>query len=81
MDWMPSGAKVAAACNTSKTKNCASFAFFEKNGLERGSFNIYGTTKAKIDMLKWNCNSELLAALVRYDEWSSIQIWSFSNYH
>lgn len=28
MDWMPSGAKVAVACNTSKTKNCPSVAFF-----------------------------------------------------
>lgn len=81
MDWMPSGAKVAAACNRSKSKNCASVVFFERNSLERGSFDIYEPPEAKIEMLKWNCNSELLAASVRYDEWSSIQIWSFSNYH
>ncbi|KAH9326013.1 hypothetical protein KI387_006191, partial [Taxus chinensis] len=81
MDWMPSGAKVAAACNDSKYEKCPSVVFFERNSLERGSFDIYGPIEAKIEMLAWNCNSELLAALVRYEEWSSIQIWNFSNYH
>nr|ADE75789.1 unknown [Picea sitchensis] len=36
--------------------------------LDKGSFDIYGTTETKIEMLKWNCNSVLLAALVRYEE-------------
>ncbi|GLJ06834.1 hypothetical protein SUGI_0049640 [Cryptomeria japonica] len=81
MDWMPSGAKVAAACNRSKDEKIPSVVFFEKNGLERSSFDLYGLTEAKIEMLAWNCNSELLATLVRYEEWSSIQVWSFSNYH
>eukprot|EP01018_Ginkgo_biloba_P020220 Gb_20472 [translate_table: standard] len=81
MDWMPSGAKLVAACDRSANKKCPSIVFFERNGLERGSFDTGGTTEARIEILKWNCNSELLAALVRYEDWSSIQIWSFSNYH
>ncbi|KAA8534238.1 hypothetical protein F0562_031755 [Nyssa sinensis] len=32
-------------------------------------------------MLKWNCNSDLLAAVVRCESYDSIKIWFFSNNH
>ena len=43
--------------------------------LDGGLFDIYGI--AKIELLKWNCNSELPAALVRDEVLSSIQNWGF----
>ena len=49
--------------------------------LDGGLFDIYGPIGAKIELLKWNCNSELPAALVRDKELSSIRNWGFGNYH
>ena len=59
--------------------------------LDGGLFDIYGPIGAKIELLKWNCNSQLPAALLRDEELpaslvsdeelSSIQNWGFGNYH
>ena len=55
--------------------------FFFGFYVDRGEFDIYGTTILKIEMLNWKYYSELLAAWVRYEERFSIQIQGFSNFH
>ncbi|XP_071732842.1 elongator complex protein 1-like isoform X2 [Rutidosis leptorrhynchoides] len=72
VEWMPSGAKIATVCNNK-------IVFFEKNGLERSSFSVNEELNATIDNLKWNCGSDLLAAIVRTETYDSIKIWFFSN--
>ena len=57
--------------------SCVFFGFY----VDRGEFDIYGTTILKIEMLNWKYYSELLAVWVRYEEWFSIQIRGFSNFH
>ncbi|KAL4188965.1 hypothetical protein AMTRI_Chr08g163090 [Amborella trichopoda] len=81
LDWMPTGVKVAAAYDRKADDKCALIVFFERNGLERGSFSIDDPKESTIEMLKWNCSSELLAALIRCEGHDSIKIWSFSNNH
>lgn len=81
LDWMPSGAKLAAVCDRRAENKCPLIVFFEKNGLERNSFSIDEPVEATIEILKWNCNSDLLAASVTCDQYDAIKIWSFSNYH
>lgn len=81
LEWMPSGAKIAAVCNWKSEKKCPSVVFFERNGLERSSFSINEEMDSTIEILKWNCNSDLLAALVRCERYDSLKIWSFSNNH
>ena len=49
--------------------------------LDGGLFDIYGPIGAKIELMKWNCNSELPAALALDEELSSIQNWGLGNYH
>ncbi|XP_076957188.1 elongator complex protein 1-like isoform X2 [Bidens hawaiensis] len=73
-EWMPSGAKIA-------TVSDKKIIFFEKNGLERSSFTAIEEVDATIENLKWNCNSDLLAAIVRTKAYDSIKIWFFSNNH
>nr|GEU54849.1 elongator complex protein 1 [Tanacetum cinerariifolium] len=74
VEWMPSGAKIATVCDQK-------IVFFEKNGLERNSFSVGEGIDATIENLKWNCNSDLLAAIVRRETYDSVKIWSFSNNH
>ncbi|KAL2558017.1 Elongator complex protein 1 [Forsythia ovata] len=81
VDWMPSGARIAAAYDRKEEKQCPSIAFFERNGLERSSFSINEGTDVTIEILKFNCNSELLAAVVRGETFDTIKIWFFSNYY
>ena len=38
-------------------------------------------TLVTIKMLKWNCSSDLLAALVRCENYECLKIWFFSNNH
>ncbi|KAJ0546308.1 putative transcription factor WD40-like family [Helianthus annuus] len=71
-EWMPSGAKIATVCDNK-------IVFFEKNGLERSSFTAIDGIDATLVNLKWNCNSDLLAAVVRTKTYDSIKIWFFSN--
>ncbi|KAG1371672.1 Elongator complex protein 1 [Cocos nucifera] len=81
LDWMPSGAKLAAVYDRRAENKCPLIVFFEKNGLERSSFFIDEPAETTIKILKWNCNSDLLAASVTCDRYDAIKIWSFSNYH
>ncbi|MBA0841611.1 hypothetical protein Goarm_004095, partial [Gossypium armourianum] len=36
---------------------------------------------ATVELLKWNCSSDLLAAVVRCGNYDSVKIWFFSNNH
>ncbi|KAG9445043.1 hypothetical protein H6P81_016383 [Aristolochia fimbriata] len=81
LDWMPSGAKVVASYDRKADNKCPLIVFFERNGLERSSFSIDEPVKTSVEILKWNCSSDLLAALVSFDEYDAIKIWSFSNNH
>ncbi|WOL14885.1 hypothetical protein Cni_G23666 [Canna indica] len=81
LDWMPGGAKLATAYDRKSENKCPLIVLFEKNGLERNSFSIDEPVKATVEILKWNCNSDILAASVVGDEYDTIKIWSFSNNH
>ncbi|KAJ4830409.1 putative elongator complex protein 1 [Turnera subulata] len=81
LEWMPSGAKIAAVYDRKAENQCPEVAFYERNGLFRNSFGINESVDATIQTLKWNCNSDLLASLVRCDKHQSIKIWVFSNNH
>ncbi|OMO96938.1 IKI3 family protein [Corchorus olitorius] len=81
LEWMPSGAKIAAVCDRKAEKEGPSIVFYERNGLERSSFNINEPMDATVELLKWNCSSDLLAAIVRSGNYDSVKIWSFSNNH
>lgn len=79
VDWMPSGPKLVATYDRKHENKPPLIVFFEKNGLERNSFSI--DEPAVVNMLKWNCNSDLLAASITCDGYDAIKIWLFSNYH
>ncbi|KAI5012083.1 hypothetical protein ZWY2020_024217 [Hordeum vulgare] len=79
LDWMPSGAKVVTAHDRKTEGKCPLIVFYEKNGLERSYFSIEEPAEVVIEALKWNCNSELLAALVSCGQYDVIKIWSCSN--
>ncbi|KAL1806070.1 hypothetical protein ACET3Z_029138 [Daucus carota] len=81
LEWMPSGAKIAAVYDNKDKHNCPSIVFFERNGLERSSFSINERVDATIENIKWNCNSELLAAVVRSENHDALKIWFFNNNH
>ncbi|KAJ3682747.1 hypothetical protein LUZ60_012974 [Juncus effusus] len=81
IDWMPSGAKIATCFDRKSENKSPLIVFFERNGLERNSFGLEGPVEASIETLKWNSNSELLAARVDYDNYTAIKIWYFSNNH
>ncbi|KAL2323917.1 hypothetical protein Fmac_022975 [Flemingia macrophylla] len=77
LEWMPSGAKIAAVCGGKDGNECQSVVFFERNGLERSRFGV----DAKVKFLKWNCSSDLLAGVVEYGNYDAVRIWCFSNNH
>ncbi|XP_047333727.1 elongator complex protein 1 isoform X2 [Impatiens glandulifera] len=81
LEWMPSGAKIASVYDKQHENNCPSVVFFERNGLERSSFSINEESNAVVNMMKWNSNSDLLAAIVRCKQYDLIKIWFFSNNH
>lgn len=80
LEWMPSGAKIAAVFDRKAENKCPSIVFFERNGLQRSLFSINEHMDATIELLKWNCSSDLLAGLVRLENFDCLKIWSFSNY-
>ncbi|XVE69146.1 hypothetical protein DITRI_Ditri09bG0127200 [Diplodiscus trichospermus] len=80
IEWMPSGAKIASVC-CRKAEDGPSVVFYERNGLERSSFQIDKPVDSTVELLKWNCTSDLLAAVVRSGNYDSVKIWFFSNYH
>ncbi|CAN6282278.1 unnamed protein product [Urochloa humidicola] len=81
LDWMPSGAKVATAHDRRTEGKCPLIVFYEKNGLERSHFSIDEPAEVAIHALKWNCNSEILAALASAGQHDVIKIWSCRNNH
>ncbi|XP_009599790.1 elongator complex protein 1 isoform X1 [Nicotiana tomentosiformis] len=81
LDWMPSGAKIAAVYDRKEDRKCPSIVFFERNGLERSSFCLNVEVDATVEFVKWNCNSDLLAAVVRGEKYDSLRIWFLSNNH
>ncbi|KAL0540979.1 hypothetical protein IC582_021005 [Cucumis melo] len=81
LEWMPSGAKIAAVYDKKSESECPTVVFFERNGLERSSFCINERIGAKVELLKWNCSSDLLAGIVRCESYDSVKIWFFSNNH
>ncbi|GAA0171828.1 general transcription factor [Lithospermum erythrorhizon] len=81
LDWIPSGAKLAAVLDRKEQMQSPAIVFIERNGLERSSFAINEEANAVIEILKWNCNSDLLASLVRRDSHDLLKIWFLSNNH
>jgi len=81
LDWMPNGAKLVVAYDRRHENKPPLIVFFEKNGLERNSFSINEPAEVIVKALKWNCNSDILAASVTCNSYDAIKIWSFSNYH
>ncbi|KAL7101391.1 hypothetical protein ACP275_08G051400 [Erythranthe tilingii] len=81
LDWTQSGAKIALVYDRKEEKQCPSVALFEKNGLERSSFSINDAIDVTLEFLKFNCNSDLLAAVVRGETFDTLKIWYFSNNH
>lgn len=81
IDWMPSGAKIASVCDRRAEGRPPQVVFFERNGLERNSFTLDGPVEATVETVKWNCDSELLAACVACSEYDAVKIWYFSNNH
>ncbi|KAJ4977593.1 hypothetical protein NE237_008373 [Protea cynaroides] len=73
--------KSATAFDRKADKKSPLVIFFERNGLERSSFNVDELMDAKIEVLRWNCSSDLLGAVVRCEKYDAIIIWSFSNNH
>ncbi|XP_010520124.1 PREDICTED: elongator complex protein 1 isoform X2 [Tarenaya hassleriana] len=81
LEWMPSGAKIAAVYEKKSEEESPSIVFFERNGLERSRFSIGGPVKSTVEALKWNSTSDLLAGVVRCNTHDAIRVWFFSNNH
>lgn len=81
LEWMPSGAKIAAVYDRKAENKCPSIVLFERNGLQRSLFSINEHVDATVEILKWNCSSDLLAALVRCENFDCLKIWFLSNNH
>ncbi|KAK4758044.1 hypothetical protein SAY87_019345 [Trapa incisa] len=81
LEWMPTGAKIAAVFDRKMENKGPLIIFFERNGLERSSFAVNDQVNSKVEILKWNCSSDLLGALVRCENYDSVKVWSCSNNH
>ena len=81
LEWMPSGAKIAAVYDRKAENESPSIVFFERNGLERSKFSVGEGINAKVRFLKWNCSSDLLAGVVECENYEALKIWYFSNNH
>ena len=73
LDWMPNGAKVATVHVRKTEGKCLLIVLYETNGLERRYFSIDESAEVVVHILKWNCNSELLAALVSCGQYDVIK--------
>ncbi|KAL3815146.1 hypothetical protein ACJIZ3_016414 [Penstemon smallii] len=81
VDWTQTGAKIAVVYDQKHEKQCPSIFLYEKNGLERRSFSINEEIDVTVELLKFNCNSDLLAAVVRGETFDTLKIWFLSNNH
>ncbi|XP_047947221.1 elongator complex protein 1 isoform X2 [Salvia hispanica] len=79
IDWNQIGAKIATVYDKKEEKKCPSIVLYEKNGLERSSFSINEGIDVTVEFLKFNCNSDLIAAVVRGETVDTLKIWHFSN--
>ncbi|KAJ6983195.1 elongator complex protein 1-like isoform X1 [Populus alba x Populus x berolinensis] len=81
LEWMPSGAKIAAVYDRKVENRCPDIAFYERNGLVRSSFSIKEAVDATVESLKWNCGSDLVASVVRCEKYDAVKLWFLSNNH
>ncbi|GFP88213.1 elongator complex protein 1 [Phtheirospermum japonicum] len=81
VDWSQSGAKIAVVYDQKEQNHCPFVVFFEKNALERSSFSINEGIDVTLEYLKFNCSSDLLAAIARGKKFDTLKIWHFSNNH
>ncbi|KAJ8766091.1 hypothetical protein K2173_020607 [Erythroxylum novogranatense] len=81
LEWMPSGAKIAAVYDRRLENDCPAVVFYERNGLVRSLFSINEPMEATVQSMKWNCSSDLLASTVRCGGYDSVKVWFFSNNH
>ncbi|KAL2642617.1 hypothetical protein R1flu_010204 [Riccia fluitans] len=81
LSWSPNGSRIATAFSRADSGKSLVGLFFERNGLRRDSFEILGPQSATVDALLWNADSELLAVLIRSEDWDAVQVWNCNNYH
>lgn len=81
LSWCPSGARIVTSCSQANNQSPPQIISFEKNGLKRDKFLLEGPPETQVISLKWNSNSELLAMVVKNQDWIGVQIWNCSNYH
>ncbi|MCO5559919.1 hypothetical protein L7F22_013523 [Adiantum nelumboides] len=74
LDWIPNGSRLATAHFQDMALQPARIVFFERNGLERGYFDISGPVDATVGCLRWNCNSELFAVLLNCNNFDASRI-------
>ena len=81
LSWCPSGARIVMSCSQANNQSPPQIISFEKNGLKRDKFQLEGPLETQVICLKWNSNSELLAMVVKNQDWIGVQIWNCNNYH
>ncbi|KAL3695969.1 hypothetical protein R1sor_010045 [Riccia sorocarpa] len=81
LSWSPNGSRIATAFSRADIEKPPMGLFFERNGLKRDSFEILAPQSARVESLVWNADSDLLAVLIRSEEWDAVQVWNCNNYH
>lgn len=78
--WRPSGNVIAA---TQKLPDKYVIAFFEKNGLKHGEFDIPVNNMTMVEDLLWSSNSEIITLLCRdtKDNVQKLLLFTMGNYH
>ncbi|KAG6554048.1 hypothetical protein Mapa_003963 [Marchantia paleacea] len=79
--WSCNGSRIATAFSRADAGKPPVALFYERNGLKRDTFEILGPPSARVELLQWNSNSELLAVLLRCEQWDAIQVWNCNNFH
>ncbi|CCD27111.1 Elongator subunit IKI3 NDAI_0J02190 [Naumovozyma dairenensis CBS 421] len=79
VSWKPQGSLIASIQRKTHLaeENSLDLIFFERNGLRHGEFNTRLPLDEEVKGLVWNCNSEVLAIVLR----DTIQLWTVKNYH
>lgn len=80
LTWRPSGNLIAT---TQKLNDKYIVAFFEKNGLKHGEFNIPVNSKTIVEDLYWSPDSEILTLSCKdlEDNTQKLLLFTTSNYH
>ncbi|XP_065910972.1 putative elongator complex protein 1 isoform X2 [Dysidea avara] len=83
LSWRPCGNLIAS---TQRRPHKHDIVFFERNGLQHGSFTLpFAQDEVKVQQLTWNTSSSVLGVWLdplqpdRHDAY--VQLWSISNYH